>query len=53
MFLLNLTLLATAFLRCATAQLPALEDPGQDLASYVSVSEQIRFLWTTDACPVR
>jgi hypothetical protein len=39
MFLLNLTLLATAFLRCATAQLPALEDPGQDLASYVSVSE--------------
>jgi hypothetical protein len=40
MFLLNLTLLATAFLRCATAQLPALEDPGQDLASYVSVSEQ-------------
>ena len=41
MFLLNLTLLATVFLRCATAQMPALEDPGQDLASYVSVSEQI------------
>lgn len=46
MFLLNLTLLATVFLRCATAPMPALEDPGQDLASYVSVSEQIRFLWT-------